>query len=381
MTNVSNRPFSFFPSRKSGLRRREFLAGSAAAILSGGSWCRSAADPADGLKERAAARGILYGCAVRQPFLESSPHFRAAVVREANIIVPEHELKWKPTQPNRRPADYQGAEAIWAFANKSGLALRGHTAAWHVNLPAWVTEDLSAPGGRDLLLGHVREVVGHFRGRVMEWDVVNEAIEPRDGLDGHLRNSPLYRAGGKTYVADCFQSAHEADPDALLFYNEYGLTYQTMAEDQRREATLRLLSNLKRQGIPVHGLGIQCHLKVGNRFNAKVFRNFIAEVAALGLQIRITEFDVDDERLPINIVERDLAVADHARRILDVAFDERALSGLLTWGLTDQCTWLDIERPRADRAKKRPLPLDENLKRKPLWYAIASCLDSAPMRG
>ena len=94
--------------------------------------------------------------------------------------------------------------------------------------PAWVTQDLAAPGGRDLSASRVRGVVGHFQGRVMEWDVVNEAIEPRDGLDRSLRNSQLYRAGGPTYIADCFHAAHEADPAALLVYNEYGLEYHTV---------------------------------------------------------------------------------------------------------------------------------------------------------
>ena len=335
----------------------------------------------DTLKSHAAARGISYGCMVSLPALQSSPEFRAAVAREAAIIVPGNEMKWKPTQPVRGPANYGDADSIAKFAADSGLALRGHTAAWHVNLPAWVTQALAAPGGRELLIGHVRDVVGHFRGRVVEWDVVNEAIEPNDGLEGDLRNSPLYRTGGGGYIAECFRTAHQADPAALLVYNEYGLTYSTDYEDRRRAATLRLLSDLKRQGVPLHGLGIQCHLKVGNRFNAKIFRKFLADVAALGLHITITEFDIDDQRLPVDIAERDRQVADHARQVLDAALDERALTRLLNWGLSDRFTWLDVERPRADRAKKRPLPLDAAMARKPLWHALAGCFDHAPRRG
>jgi endo-1,4-beta-xylanase len=142
-----------------------------------------------------------------------------------------------------------------------------------------------------------------------------------------------------------------------------------------------LLSDLKRQGVPLYGLGIQCHLKVGNRFNPKIFRKFLADVAALGLKIRITEFDIDDQRLPVDIVERDRQVADHARTFLEVALDERSLNSLLTWGLSDRYTWLNAERPRADGVKKRPLPLDEDMARKPLWLAMAQCFDNAPMRG
>jgi endo-1,4-beta-xylanase len=363
------------------LGRRQFLAGAAAAALGGIVPSKGSTEPPDSLKARAAVRGILYGCMVTRAMLQSSPDFCAAVVREAGIIVPGNEMKWASTQPKRGPADYRDSDAIGKFASENGLALRGHTAAWHVNLPAWVTQDLAAPGGRDLLDSRVRSVVGHFQGRVKEWDVVNEAIEPRDGLGRSLRNSQLYRAGGPTFIADCFHAAHEADPAAMLVYNEYGLEYQTVEEDRRREATLRLLSDLKRQGVPLYGLGIQCHLKVGNRFNPKIFRKFLADVAALGLNIRITEFDIDDQRLPGDIAERDRQVADHARTFLEVALDERSLNSLLTWGLSDRYTWLNAERPRSDGVKKRPLPLDENMARKPLWLAMAQCFDNAPMRG
>ena len=381
MTHNSDYGFSTGVTHQYSLGRRQFLTGAVAAIFGGIVPSKGSTEPSDSLKARAAARGILYGCMVTRTMLRSSPDFCAAVAREAAVIVPGNEMKWASTQPRRGPVNYGDPDAIWKFASENGLALRGHTAAWHINLPAWVTQDLAAPGGRDLLASRVRGVVGHFHGRVMEWDVVNEAIEPRDGLDRSLRNSQLYRAGGPTYIADCFHAAHEADPAALLVYNEYGLEYHTVEEDRRREGTLRLLSDLKRQGVPLHGLGIQCHLKVGNRFNPKVFRKFLADVAALGLKIRITEFDIDDQRLPVDIVERDRQVADHARKFLEVAFDERSLNGLLTWGLSDRYTWLNAERPRADGAKKRPLPLDENLARKPLWLAMAQCFDNAPMRG
>jgi endo-1,4-beta-xylanase len=232
-----------------------------------------------------------------------------------------------------------------------------------------------------VLLTRVQDVIGHFRGRVVEWDVVNEAVDPADGLEDGLRHSPLYRAGGKDFIADCFHAAHDADPDALLIYNEYDLFYQTPAEDRRRAATLRLLGDLKRRKAPIHGLGLQCHLKVGNRFNEKVFRTFLSDVAALGLHLTITELDIDDQRLPAAIPERDAKVAEHARHFLDVALDEPAMKSVLTWGLSDRHSWLNIERRRMDGLSKRALPLDETMARKPLWHAMAASFDHAPQRG
>lgn len=382
MTHDLNRSLSWAPSLRYKATRRQFLAGAVAVAALGGNAAPLVAAPSGGsLKAMAASKGITYGCMVSGAMLRSSPDFCAAVAREAAMIVPGDEMKWGPTQPRRGPSNYQEPDTTWRFASEHGLAMRGHTAVWHRNLPGWAVQDLAAPGGKDLLRAHVHELISHFRGRVVEWDVVNEAIEPRDGLDGDLRNSLLYRAGGKSYIADCFHAAHEADPAARLFYNEYDLVYRTDGEDRRRSSTLRLLSDLKRQGAPVHALGIQCHLKVGNRFEDGVFRRFLADVAALGLRISITEFDIDDQRLPADIAERDRQVADHARRFLDVALKERALTGFLTWGLSDRFTWLNVERPRADGLKKRPLPLDENLVRKPLWQAIARAFDKAPRRG
>lgn len=333
-----------------------------------------------GLKAHAAKRGIAYGCMVSRPWLDEAD-FATAVAREAAIIVPDHEMKWGATQPRPGLANYAAADDIARFAAGHAIALRGHTAVWHRNLPKWAAEALGRPGGVDVLLQRVRDVVGHFRGRVIEWDVVNEAIEPKDGLEGGLRHSPLYQAGGKDFIANCFHAAQEADPRALLVYNEYDLFYDTPAEDLRRSATLRLMSELKRRNVPLHGLGLQCHLKVGNRFNEKKFRAFLEEAASLGLRIVITELDIDDQRLPADIADRDQRVADHARQFLDVALDEPAVKSVLSWGLSDRHSWLHIERPRADGVKKRPLPLDEQMARKPLWHALAASFDSAPKRG
>jgi endo-1,4-beta-xylanase len=333
-----------------------------------------------GLKQHAARCGMMYGCEITESEIASTADLRAAVIREAAIIVPGIAMKWGVVQPQPGPPNYVNADKIASFAVANGLALRGHTAVWYQNLPQWAAKKIIEPGGRDLLLKHVFDVIRHFRGKVVEWDVINEAIYPPDGLPGGLRNSVFYRAAGPNYIADCFHMAHEADPAALLFYNDYGLEYLTDLEQQWRASTLELLTSLKKNGVPIHGLGIQCHLKVGNRFDAKIFRRFLKEVAALGLHISLTEFDIDDQRLPADPAVRDRAIADHARRFLDIAFDEHAVRRLLTWGISDRVTWLNQARPRIDKAKHRALPLDEHMARKPLWFAIADAFDNAPMR-
>lgn len=357
--------------------RRQVLKGLAAAGLVPSS---AFAEQNDSLKERAAKRGITFGSEITAKELRTSSQTAAAILADCAIIVPGIEMKWGVTEQRRGFPLYRDADFLASFAAKNYIQLRGHTAVWYRNIPNWAIEPLATPAGRDLLLKRVHDVVSHFKGRVVEWDVVNEALEPNDNLPGELRNWPPFAHGDPGYIADCFNAAHDADPKALLFYNDYGFEYTSSDESRRRTAAIHLLSELKKRNVPIHGLGIQCHLKVGNNFHAGIFRRFLSEIAALGLRISLTEFDIDDQRLPADIAARDQQVADHARLFLDTALNEVAVKKLLTWGISDDGTWLNSDRPRADGLKHRALPLDENFTRKPLWYAIASSLESAPAR-
>lgn len=331
------------------------------------------------LRERAARCGVLYGAmAMAGELLDAD--YRVALARECAIMTPGVEMKWGVTEPRRGETTYAAAESIASFARDNGMKLRGHTAAWHVNLAPWTRAALAEPGGAELLVARVRDVVGHFSGRIAEWDVVNEAIEPRDGLPGGRRASILYRAGGDGAIADCFHAARAADPGALLFYNDYGLEYQTPEQEARRRATLGLVDDLLRRRAPIHGFGLQCHLKAGSPFDQATFRRFLGEIAARGLRISLTELDVDDSRLAADPDARDRAVADHAQRVLDVALDEPAVVTVVSWGLSDRYLWLSKDRPRGDGLPTRGLPLDHALRRKVLWRAMADAFAHAPKR-
>jgi endo-1,4-beta-xylanase len=240
---------------------------------------------------------------------------------------------------------------------------------------------LAKEGGRELYRDHVRSMIAHFGDKVSSWDVVNEAIEPKDGRDDGLRDSDFLKAFGPDHIAEAFRIAREAAPKASLYYNDYGLEYVGLLEDARREQTLRLLSDLKSRRVPIDGLGIQSHLKVGNRFDPQRFRDFLSAVADLGLSILISEFDVSDVRLAADAETRDAAVADHAAPYLETAFDEPKVVGLITWGLSDRYSWLNSgPMSRKDKLPTRGLPLDRDMRRKPLWHQIARAIEAAPER-
>jgi endo-1,4-beta-xylanase len=175
--------------------------------------------------------------------------------------------------------------------------------------------------------------------------------------------------------------AHQADPKVLLTYNEVGLDYDTTEDETKRQAVLNLLQNLKSKGTPIHALGIQAHLS-GDRsnFSQPKFRNFLKDVASLGLKIMITELDVNDQKLPMDINKRDRIIAGAYEDYLSAALDEKAVNTVITWGLDDPHSWLSGFSPRKDRAAVRTLPLDLNFNRKLAWNAIARAFDRAPKR-
>jgi endo-1,4-beta-xylanase len=191
-----------------------------------------------------------------------------------------------------------------------------------------------------------------------------------------LQNTPWLEFLGPDYIDLAFRVAAEADPKALLVYNDYGLEY----DEAKRTALLKLLERLKSNGTPIHAVGIQSHLSGSDTINPKNLRNFLSDVASLGLKILITELDVRDKELPLDVVVRDRIVARTYEDYLSVVLDELAVIAVLTWGLSDHNTWLSWSQPRRDGASVRPLPLDADSTPKLAWNAIARAFDSAPKR-
>jgi endo-1,4-beta-xylanase len=278
-----------------------------------------------------------------------------------------------------RQFDFSAVDALVEFAASNKLLFRGHNLVWHNCLPDWYQEVVNSHNAEQILVNHVQTVVGRYAGKVHSWDVVNEAIEPKDNRSDRLRRTPWVEFLGPSYVDLAFRVAAAADPQAMLIYNDYGLEYDTPEHEAKRDAVLTLLQQLKAQGTPVHGFGMQSHLYAHiTRFNPEKLRRFLADVASLGLKILVTELDVVDRDLPADITVRDRIVASAYEDYLDVVLDEPAVIAVLTWGLSDRYTWLSESQPRSDGLPVRPLPLDENMNRKLAWNAIARAFDRRP---
>ena len=338
------------------------------------------------LNERAAAKGLIYGAAIQYSQLSSDPELIKSIKHECGMLVPEWELKWSAGEQLLRPSsdrfDFTRADWMANFAKAHGLRLRGHTLVWHESLPKWFNETVNSGNSRRFLAQHIKTVVQRYSGKIHSWDVVNEAIEIKDGRDDGLRITPWLKSLGTNYIDLAFRLTSASDPQALLVYNDFGLDYDTPKDEAKRNAVLKLLAGLKSQGTPIHALGIQAHLSPGgkNKFNLEKIRQFLRDVASLGLKIMITEMDVTDKNLPVDIRVRDRIVAGVYEDYLATVLDEKAVIAVITWGLSDRYSWLSEFEPRDDAAPVRTLPLDAQMRPKLAWNAIARAFDNAPQR-
>jgi endo-1,4-beta-xylanase len=315
-------------------------------------------------------RLIPYGSAVRADALTSDVAYRAAIVANCDIIVPEGEMKWADVHPTRGEFRFDKADALVDFARQNRLEIRGHTLAWYGALPAWTSDIDSRAEAEAELAGHIETVVSRYRGDIPSWDVVNEPLVdwPQDATS--LRPCIWTRHLGSDYLSIALRTAAKADPDARLVLNEYDVEFKGPRFAARRKALIQLLRWLRDRDVPLHAVGLQSHLFADRSIDRDALQAFLQEIAALKLDVLITELDVIDYELPGKVSERDTLVADIASEYLTSVCEVVRPKAILTWGLTDRYSWVPIYFKRRDGMPNRPLPLDADLKRKPLFDVI-----------
>lgn len=362
-----------------------------------GSLAAAASGPT--LDQLARAKGMRFGSAVgnsgpRAPFRDAA--YRELVGRECSVFVCENETKWQWLRRDpSKPHDFRAADEMFAWAEGLGMALRGHALVWFEPkwLPVWVNAlNYGAKDGKAatrLLTEHISTTCRHYGERIESWDVVNEAVHPETGeMHTNVFSAPFGSgsAGGVAQIDLAFRLAREHAPKAELVYNDY--MDWGAGGARHRAGVLRLLTELKARGTPVQALGVQAHIghpKPGTPEDkpaerAAEWRRFLDEVQALGLDLLVTEFDVNDRRLPADIAQRDAGVAAFARDWLDVTLAAPRLRRFLCWGLSNKYTWLHGFEPRDDKLPKRGLPYDDQFQPTPLRQALADALRAMPAR-
>jgi endo-1,4-beta-xylanase len=340
------------------------------------------------LKAHAAASGLLFGCAVAPALLDKDPAYAALIREQASIVVAENSMKWGPLRPTPTTYNFDPADALVDFAERNRMKIRGHNLCWHRQIPTWFASVATPTNARALLVAHIETVAGRYAGRMHSWDVVNEAIDPKDGRPDGLRISPWLKLAGDDYIELAFQTARRADPQALLTYNDYGIENETPEAAAKRAAVLMLLRRLRARRVPIDAVGIQSHISAAPNsqpdpkytYGPGLLR-FLADLRDLDLQVFLTEMDVNDRALPPAIPDRDRAVAETYQRYLSTVLTDPAVKAVLTWGITDRYTWLNGEDARPDKLPERPLPFDSGpaaYRPKPAFFSLRESLAPRP---
>jgi endo-1,4-beta-xylanase len=300
----------------------------------------------DALRTLASRINLRIGTAVI-PFDLDTPDYAQVMAEQFSVVTPGNEMKWGVVEPEQDVFDWSGADRLVAFAAQHGQLVRGHTLLWHNQLPTWLTDgvaDGTITGGQlaDLLKAHIFTEVGRFRGRIWQWDVANEffqdanpsGINPNDFWISHL---------GPDIIPQAFRWAHQADPHALLFYNDYNIAGED-GTNAKSDAVYAWLKQMRGQGVPIHGVGNQGHLDTQYGFPTQMTQD-LQRYAALGLKVAITEADVrtfvdgPDTQVPTD----HLATFAHPyeySQMLKAALAVPECISFTVWGFGDADSWV-----------------------------------------
>lgn len=333
------------------------------------------------LRAHAEARGLLVGCAVVPQRFGGEALYSSLVAEQANILVAETAMKWAALRPAPDRFDFRGADEVLAFAEAHGQKLGGHNLCWHESIPVWFAGTVNKGNAREFLTNHIQTVVGRYAGKIHSWDVVNEAIDMDSGRPDGLRKTPWLAMIGPEYLDLAYRTAREADPRALLTYNDYGI--ETDAPDQaaKREQVMRLVRGFQARGVPIDAIGVQSHLAATAPLPGRGLREFVRELRHMNLRVFVTEMDVNESKLEGSVEERDRAIGKIYRDYAIMMLGEPSVTALLTWGITDRYTWLNGPKwARPDGKPQRSLPFDADYQPSPAFFALRNAIDSRRMK-
>ena len=297
---------------------------------------------------------------------------REEAARQFNMMVCENEMKMDALQPSKGSFSFGSADNLVSLAQQHQMPIRGHCLVWHSQVPGWLSSDgkkndkeWTRAQALELMKNHITTVMQHYKGKVREWDVVNECLDDdqttvRTDPDSYdLRQQSVWqRAIGDDYIELAFQYAHEADPDAELYLNDYGVELQGKAKSL---AFYNLAVSLKNKGVPIHGVGLQCHFSVGEVDSVQLDHT-IKRFAEAGLKCIITELDMG---VPSTSEADLLEQARNYRVVTDIVLNNANCQSMVVWGIKDNDSW---------RSASNPLLYDAGMGKKSAWYAVRSAL-------
>lgn len=298
------------------------------------------------------------------------------IAKQYASVTSEDQLKPFVVQPSQHKFVWKDADSLVAFAQRNNMLVRGHCLVWEKRMPTWFYKDQNGLVSKDTLLKrletHINKVVSRYKGKIYCWDVVNEAISWDSG-EVFRATDTLYNVLGYEYIKKSFEFAHTADPKALLFYNDEGFNSVV-----KRDKIYNLVKRLKSDGVPIDGIGMQCHLGI-NGMNEQVLRYNIERFKKLGLQVQITELDVSIydkyDKVKLMGVSEDYtsSIQEKQSRVYETIFRvsreyKGTVTGITLWGSADGVNFLTI----ALNKKNYPYLFDSTLRPKRVFYKITN---------
>ncbi|MDP4261427.1 MAG: endo-1,4-beta-xylanase [Bacteroidota bacterium] len=299
------------------------------------------------------------------------------ILQQFSSMTPENAMKMGPIHPRENEYFWKDADSIVAFAKQHNLKIRGHNLCWHNQAPRWIfidsTKNPPDTVSKEVLLkrlkDHITTVVSRYKGVIYAWDVCNEVIS--DNPNEYFRNSPWYRICGEEFVAKAFEYAHAADPNALLFYNDYNET-----DPVKREKIIRLVKGLKEAGVPINGVGLQSHWSIHDLAEGQV-DSTLSQFAQLGLKIQVTELDLKvqhngpaarQDTVRGYTPEREMKQTELYKMVFRLFRKYRdVISGVTFWNVSDKYSWLDR---RGGGGKAYPLLFDTTYQPKKAYWEV-----------
>ncbi|MFD6564204.1 endo-1,4-beta-xylanase [Micromonospora profundi] len=334
--------------------------------------------------------GLHVGTAVNATALNdaSDPQYRRLAASEFSSVTAENAMKWESLEPARGTYDWAAADQLIEFAKRNKQSVRGHVLVWHNQLPAWLTSgvadgSISKQELRDLLRKHITTVVSRYKGKIWQWDVVNEAVSDPWDTPSTLHYKGFWAQNlGPDYIADAFRWARAADPKALLFYNDYNIEAFGSGNpaDDKTQFVYDMAKGLRAKGVPIDGVGAQGHLgtQYGN-FDTLQVTAALKRFAGLGLATAFTEVDVRSEMTEAvragnsaEINPRLQASAANFSVLMKACLAVRTCLSYTVWGFSDKYSW--VPDWFSDPPEGMATIYDENYQPKRAYHEIKSDL-------
>ena len=304
----------------------------------------------------AAKKGVEFGFAVSVTDLLDA-NTQKLIADEAKILVAENCMKSSQLRPNKTFWNWSDPENLVKFAEKNKIVAKWHTLFWHEMNPPFINQMKTKEEAEVLMDEHITTVMQKFKGRIRDYDVVNEMFNE----DGSLRDTVWLRTLGPGYLERAIRKAHEVDPDAHLFLNEYN---NEAAGHAKADAMYNLVKDFVERGVPIYGVGMQLHLAADLPYKEEAVRKNIRRYAELGIKICFSEVDV---RMPL--ARADIYAQtqiDIWRSLMKLAVEEPNVESFIVWGISDKNSWIPAWKPGYGDA----LLFDKKFQPKPVYYEL-----------